>query len=582
MIQTFSPIGEDDENFTVPDEIEDVIEELLQGLRSASSDCRWLSAKGVGRICNRLPKTLGDDVVGSVIEILNPLEPHEAWHGACLALAELAKRGLLLPYRLPNIVPLLMEALTYDEMKSYMPVGLNIRDAACYMCWAFARAYKPSDLKPFVVNIASALLITTSFDREINCRRAASAAFQESVGRLGNFPYGIDILTTADFFSVGLRTNAYLNISDFIGQFEEYSGALIDHLVARKVNHWDIAIRELAAKSLHILTKRRPEYVATEVLKQLFENAKSIAVNSRHGSILAIGEVTLALNDIDRAFLTPEVIEQLNTLVQDFHKREQFRGMSGELMRLACVDFIRNVSQAKISVNLACIESWQYLIDQCIINKSEKVRNLAIKALPIMAESYYKDDTFEAIKSKILMYYVKQSDNNLEETARMGYVGAIGALPKFMLIQDLDAILEVLIRHSFLPDPKRGENPIVLKWSEARRESVKALTSVVETIGFNKEEHPISFCNEAHLDRVFKCFLTGLEEYTLDNRGDIGAWVREASMTGLAYLVKSCPPELLKAEVVKEVMQGLAQQAVEKIDRTRGLAGRLFCGIVHQ
>lgn len=565
-----------------------MIEELLQGLRSASSDCRWLSAKGVGRICNRLPKSLGDDVVGSVIEILNPLEPHEAWHGACLALAELAKRGLLLPYRLPNIVPLLMEALTYDEMKSYMPVGLNIRDAACYMSWAFARAYKPSDLKPFVVNIASALLITTSFDREINCRRAASAAFQESVGRLGNFPHGIDILTTADFFSVGLRTNAYLNISDFIGQFDEYSQPLIDHLVGRKVNHWDIAIRELAAKALHILTKRQPEYIATEVLKKLFENAKSIDVNSRHGSILAIGEVTLALSNIENehgtfgAYLSPEIIDQLNTLVQDFHKREQFRGMSGELMRLACVDFIGNASQAKILINLACIESWQYLIDQCIVNKSEKVSNLAIKALPIMAQSYYEDDTFDAIKRKILTYYVKQSDNNLEEASRMGYVGAIGALPKFMLVSDLDSVLEVLIRHSLLPDPSRGENPIVLKWSEARREAVKALTNVVETIGFDSSDHPVSFSNEQHLDRVFKCFLTGLEEYTLDNRGDIGAWVREASMAGLAFLLKSCPAELLKPEIVKKVMQGLAQQAVEKIDRTRGLAGRLFCGIVHQ
>lgn len=65
----------------IPDEIEEVIEQLLHGLKSPSSDVRWLAAKGVGRITNRLPKELGDDVVGSVIEILNPLEQHEAWHG---------------------------------------------------------------------------------------------------------------------------------------------------------------------------------------------------------------------------------------------------------------------------------------------------------------------------------------------------------------------------------------------------------------------------------------------------------------------------------------------------------------------
>ena len=75
---TVAPIDDDVE---VPDEIEEVVEQLLFGLRSASGDVRWLSAKGIGRVTNRLPKEMGDEVVGSVIEILSPLEQHEAWHG---------------------------------------------------------------------------------------------------------------------------------------------------------------------------------------------------------------------------------------------------------------------------------------------------------------------------------------------------------------------------------------------------------------------------------------------------------------------------------------------------------------------
>lgn len=89
---------------------------------------------------------------------------------------------------------------------------------------------------------------------QINCRRAASAAFQENVGRQGTFPHGIEILTTADFFSVSVRSNAYLNISVFVAQFEEYTQALIDHLLTRKVDHWDAHIRELTCKALHNLT----------------------------------------------------------------------------------------------------------------------------------------------------------------------------------------------------------------------------------------------------------------------------------------------------------------------------------------
>ena len=42
-------------------------------------------------------KELGDDVVRSVVELFSPSESDTAWHGACLALAELARLGLLLP-----------------------------------------------------------------------------------------------------------------------------------------------------------------------------------------------------------------------------------------------------------------------------------------------------------------------------------------------------------------------------------------------------------------------------------------------------------------------------------------------------
>jgi hypothetical protein len=61
-----------------------------------------------------------------------------------------------------------------------------------------------SSLQPFVHQLAKALVITTVFDREVNCRRAAASAFQEHVGRQSTFPHGIDILTTCDYFAVGI------------------------------------------------------------------------------------------------------------------------------------------------------------------------------------------------------------------------------------------------------------------------------------------------------------------------------------------------------------------------------------------
>ena len=59
-------------------------------------------------------------------------------------------------------------------------------------------------------------------------RRAASAAFQENVGRQGSFPHGIEIVTRADYFALGSRPNAYLRYLRVA--YTKESGVLFDRL----------------------------------------------------------------------------------------------------------------------------------------------------------------------------------------------------------------------------------------------------------------------------------------------------------------------------------------------------------------
>ncbi|KIH46215.1 hypothetical protein ANCDUO_23734 [Ancylostoma duodenale] len=141
-------------------------------------------------------------VVDSILSSnFHRLAGHCSWHGGCLALAELSRRGFLLPEALDRAFPIIQQALFYEEPMGRHALGSNVRDAACYVLWAFARAYDPEELKPFVDSVATSLMCAALFDREVNLRRAASAAFQENVGRQANFPDGVALLTIGrDFF----------------------------------------------------------------------------------------------------------------------------------------------------------------------------------------------------------------------------------------------------------------------------------------------------------------------------------------------------------------------------------------------
>jgi hypothetical protein len=58
-----------------------------------------------------------------------------------------------------------------------------VRDATSYVLWSLARAHDPKTLAPYASDLARRLVTVALFDREVHIRRAASAAFQEHVGR---------------------------------------------------------------------------------------------------------------------------------------------------------------------------------------------------------------------------------------------------------------------------------------------------------------------------------------------------------------------------------------------------------------
>ncbi|XP_033744746.1 tubulin-specific chaperone D-like [Pecten maximus] len=582
-------IAQEDEEYDIPEEVEEVIEQLLSGLKDKDTVVRWSAAKGIGRVTGRLPRELADEVVGSVLELFTLQETDGAWHGGCLALAELGRRGLLLPERLTDVVPVVLKSLEYDDKRGNFSVGAHVRDAACYVCWAFARAYEPQEITPHVDKIATALIKASIYDREVNVRRAAAAAFQENVGRQGTFPHGIEILTTVDYFAVGNRSNCYLDLSVFVAQFPQYIEGLINHLVHIKVSHWDSAVRELTAKALHRLTPKAPEYMAKTVLPLLVPQTTGPDLFIRHGTILAVAEITHALGKLvaeqNKAItdvLDAEIIEGLRGIAKKLHDVELFRGMGGELMRKAVTCLIEKLSLSKLPYHGdPIIELWQGIIDECLHYVEPEIQEAAVAAIPAFFQEYYSDSKGDAIPDRqenVISRYLKELKSPVE-ISRMGYSLAIGAIPKFFIKNKLRSVLSGLMGASRVTEKEK-------KWAESRRDAVKAITGVCQTVGVDNDGEQSQVLCSHNIPEVYDTFFLAMQDYTLDSRGDVGAWAREAAMTGLhevTTMIVNTDASLITPEISKNLFCCLVQQACEKIDRTRAHAGNIFkCLLYHR
>ena len=408
-----------------PPQMDEVVEVLLCGLRDRDTVVRWSAAKGIGRITERLPELFADDVVAATLELFDEAaEGDGAWHGGCLALAELARRGLLLPSRLPNAVPVVARALAYDVRRGSHSVGAHVRDAAAYVCWAFARAYDPAVLAPFVPSLAASMLQCATFDREVNCRRAASAAFQENVGRQGadSFAHGIAIMTVADYATLGNRQAAFLRVSRFVaavgggtddaaGAAHPYRRPLLRFLVqAKLLSHWDTELRELAAHSIFELAALDPRWLAGDAevgLPRLLAASLSPELHVRHGAALGAAELLLALSRVPApaaaaaaggggggggAWLGAELQKDVRNLVPRIEKARLYRGRGGEAMRVSVCRVIECCAHAHANDTLplpprAAERLLDSLLD-CLKQPKPEIQAAAAAALRPLAANY--------------------------------------------------------------------------------------------------------------------------------------------------------------------------------------------------
>ncbi|KAF9096373.1 hypothetical protein BGX29_008588 [Mortierella sp. GBA35] len=596
---------EDDENFDVPDSVENVIERLMNGLRDRDTIVRWSAAKGMGRMSNRLPKDMADDVVGGIFELfsedvfelpngepdISSVSEH-TWHGACLAIAELSRRGLLLPHRLTEVIPWIILALKFDVKRGAHSVGSNVRDSACYVCWSFARAYTPDVLDVHVRKLSNTLIAVSVFDRDINIRRASSAAFQENVGRMGIFPHGIDIVTVADYFSIGNINNSFLNVAPYIAGFEEYRRYLSEHLLEVVITHWDIAVREVAAESMARIAVLDLDFACSTIIPALTKMATSLDAVVRHGALIALGRTCKAVKAHSEIpveeRIAPDVLQAITQVVPSTPEFT-LSGFGSEHTRQALCVHMTCLSEAAWplgdSANQAAVmESWKGIIYSTLERVEEPLQKLASETFRALIGQYGITETeFEQCLARIRP--------GSEYLGQRGFALVLGEIDyreeKYSgwATRVIDA-LDITANHN----PVAAGGPLDAKPdAESRRNAINSVTKITKVLNIQCKRvisHRLS-------NKILQMYFRGLEDYSVDHRGDVGSWIREACMQGLQVMVPivarldhHLTPDQADQRYLTDgdhaqVLAKLLQQSVEKIDRIRGAAATAMVAILY-
>lgn len=544
----------EDEFNDIPEQIELILDSLLTSLHDLSTNVRWSSAKYVARLTNRLPKELALDVVSHVLQLCEWRDSDSSWHGCCLALAELSRRGLILTQQLPQIIDIVEKALIFDEVKGAFSVGSNVRDAACFVCWSLSRAYEPQIIEKFVHKLAPTLVCVTCFDREVNCRRAASAAIQEFVGRTQVFPHGLEVIVLTDFHALANRNHCYLEIALQLSAKPEFGKSLVEHLIT-KCEHWDREVREISSQSIGKLSAIVD---MNSFLPKLLSNCTCLDLNSRHGSILAVAHI-IGTNELK---LNNDFIKQIESIALILREKKLLRGIGGEFMKCSLSVLIANCSQVLLPIisKNEVLSAWIEIVCESITSEDLTTRKEAVLAISSMTNNYLKNEL--DLKNKVLTQLLKFLES-IKESSRIGSSKSLQLMSAEILDNKWNDYYDVMLTHI-----NSNDFMCLSRASE--------ITTLIEM------SLKIDSITDAKKTQIFKALCLALDDRTRDTRGDIGGHVRLAAIESSLKYIKNCSDDqiieilnLMITECVSIWQKGrdVASNAFKQIIFTRDIVG---------
>jgi hypothetical protein len=426
--------------------------------------------------------------------------------------------------------------------------------------------------------IAQNLLVLSCFDREINCRRAASAAFQELVGRQGNIAHGIEALTVADYFTVSSRKAAYLTVAPQIAAFEEYSSSLAEHLLGTKVFHWEKALRELAGEALASLLPMLGKDFGHKALGILLAKTEDPALDCRHGALVGLAKLLPVMTGNGWP-LTEDDVEKVVSLVDRVENVKFYRGKGGTIIHEAVCCLLDGICKARIPLEGPMIGKIDKGICFSLRHLSTVVQQYAVTAFKSLCASYYHSMPLESQIELTVSKLISHITNERNSMLCQGYLLALGSCPANILWPSAEKAFECMRRMALVSDASSASSEV-----EARVASIEGITTMCRTLSLSMaSQKQCEFLRDFLYGSILPCLLESINDYTIDNRGDIGSWVRqesmeaiEVSLLGLSKIgdedIKLLSPlssEEGKQKIETNAVAALIKQSLEKIDRIR-------------
>jgi hypothetical protein len=161
----------------------------------------------------------------------------------------------------------------------------------------------------------------------------------------------------------------------------------------------------------------------------------------RHGSLLGIGEICLAMSQLQnvQTLATRDVLSDLNGLLKDYPPL-YLETFGSDLNRLALCRFIQCLALSQWPISEETSKTWLNILETSLLRKEECIQVLAASALGDFSQSY-------GLNQELLDRLIDLACNlHHGPLNRRGYVLGLGELSEDLLLKYSIPILDSLIK----------------------------------------------------------------------------------------------------------------------------------------